>query len=153
MQPAMEAKGQANGGKDAADVKYVGYSQPAYVSGWMYVNEQGQYCGPYIQEQLFEGLSTKYLPEDLPVYPVLHGNLGNPVPLKYFQQFPEHVATGFVFLTSSASGPNDKNIHGDLDSKKGEVSTDAVSIFTQQIPESEAANSTFSFPSMVVLLG
>ncbi|XP_076930317.1 histone-lysine N-methyltransferase ATXR7-like [Bidens hawaiensis] len=148
MQPAMEAKGQANGGKDAVDVKYVGYSQPAYVSGWMYVNEQGQYCGPYIQEQLFEGLSTKYLPEDLPVYPVLHGNLGNPVPLKYFQQFPEHVATGFVFLSSSASGSNDKNIHGDLDSKKGEVSTDAVSIFTQQIPESEAANSTFSFPSM-----
>ncbi|KAD6795748.1 hypothetical protein E3N88_06644 [Mikania micrantha] len=82
---------ETNGSKET-------YMQHAYVSGWMYVSEQGQYCGPYIQEQLFEGLSTKYLPEDLPVYPILHGNLGNPVPLKYFQQFPDHVATGFVHL-------------------------------------------------------
>ncbi|KAL8234225.1 hypothetical protein R6Q59_020325 [Mikania micrantha] len=87
---------ETNGSKET-------YMQPAYVSGWMYVSEQGQYCGPYIQEQLFEGLSTKYLPEDLPVYPILHGNLGNPVPLKYFQQFPDHVATGFVHLGASMS--------------------------------------------------
>ncbi|KAI3773876.1 hypothetical protein L1987_48415 [Smallanthus sonchifolius] len=124
MQPAMDT-----------NKTYVG---PAYVSGWMYVSEQGQYCGPYIQEQLFEGLSTNYLPEDLPVYPILHGNLGNPVPLKYFHQFPDHVATGFVYLSASASSFKDKNPHGNMDSKK----TDALSISTQK---SEA---TLSFPSM-----
>ncbi|KAJ6411799.1 hypothetical protein OIU84_004973 [Salix udensis] len=31
---------------------------PAFVSGWMYLNENGQMCGPYIHQQLYEGLST-----------------------------------------------------------------------------------------------
>ncbi|KAK9063087.1 hypothetical protein SSX86_016957 [Deinandra increscens subsp. villosa] len=128
----MDTNCKANG----SNKEYGGYMQPGYVSGWMYVSEQGQYCGPYIQEQLFEGLSTNYLPEDLPVYPILHGNLGNPVPLKYFQQFPDHVATGFVHLGASAVSFKDTNHHGDMDSK----STEAVSISLQQIPESEAAS-------------
>ncbi|KAK8498565.1 hypothetical protein V6N12_035231 [Hibiscus sabdariffa] len=77
----------------------------SYASGWMYVNEQGQMCGPYIQQQLYYGLSTGFLPEELPVYPIINGNLINPVPLKYFRQFPDHVATGFVYLASTtASG-------------------------------------------------
>ncbi|KAK9063090.1 hypothetical protein SSX86_016960 [Deinandra increscens subsp. villosa] len=133
----MDTNCKANG----SNKEYGGYMQPGYVSGWMYVSEQGQYCGPYIQEQLFEGLSTNYLPEELPVYPILHGNLGNPVPLKYFQQFPDHVATGFVHLGASAVSFKDTNHHGDMDSK----STEAVSISLQQIPKSEAAS---SFPSM-----
>ncbi|KAF9601714.1 hypothetical protein IFM89_022701 [Coptis chinensis] len=75
--------------------------QPVSVSGWMYINECGQMCGPYIQEQLYEGLSTGFLPEDLPVYPVVNGGLINPVHLKFFKQFPEHVATGFAYWNTN----------------------------------------------------
>ncbi|XP_057969195.1 histone-lysine N-methyltransferase ATXR7 [Malania oleifera] len=89
---------------------YFGYAPPAFVTGWMYVNEQGQMCGPYIQEQLYEGLSTGFLPEELPVYPILNGALINPVPLKYFKQFPDHVATGFTYCSTgipSTAGSTD----------------------------------------------
>nr|GMD43539.1 histone-lysine N-methyltransferase ATXR7 isoform X1 [Ipomoea batatas] len=79
------------------------YPLPAQVTGWMYVNQQGQMCGPYIQEQLYEGLSTGFLPEELPVYPIFNRTLANPVPLKYFSQFPDHVATGFAYLNTSTS--------------------------------------------------
>ncbi|XP_004487925.1 histone-lysine N-methyltransferase ATXR7 isoform X2 [Cicer arietinum] len=78
--------------------------QPAFVSGWMYVNEQGQMCGPYIKEQLYEGLTTGFLPFELPVYPVINGTIMNPVPLNYFKQFPDHVSTGFAFLSMDFSG-------------------------------------------------
>ncbi|KAI4317069.1 hypothetical protein L6164_024979 [Bauhinia variegata] len=74
------------------------YVQPADVSGWMYVNEHGKMCGPYIQEQLYEGLTTGFLPVELPVYPVINGTLMNPVPLNYLKQFPNHVSTGFSYL-------------------------------------------------------
>ncbi|KDP36710.1 hypothetical protein JCGZ_08001 [Jatropha curcas] len=86
------------------DKNYSGYVPPAFVSGWMYINENGQMCGPYIQQQLYEGLLTGFLPEDLPVYPNVNGALINPVPLKYFKQFPDHVATGFVYLGMGSSG-------------------------------------------------
>lgn len=159
MQSAMETNCQENGSKenslplyDGTNKNHIGYAQPAYVSGWMYINEQGQYCGPYIQEQLYDGLSTSFLPEDLPVYPILHGNLANPVPLKYFRQFPDHVATGFVYLNASASSINqnsDKYPHGNVDDKREEVCKDAVySTSTQQIEKAEAANSTLSHPSL-----
>ncbi|KAA8514717.1 hypothetical protein F0562_017896 [Nyssa sinensis] len=82
------------------------YASPAFVGGWMYVNEQGQMCGPYIQEQLYEGLSTGFLPEELPVYPIINGTLISPVPLKYFKQFPDHVASGFQYLTGGTSDIN-----------------------------------------------
>ncbi|XP_077231567.1 histone-lysine N-methyltransferase ATXR7-like isoform X2 [Tasmannia lanceolata] len=77
------------------------YAQPLSVSGWMYINEHGQMCGPYIQEQLYEGLSTGFLPEELPVYPIVNGSLISPVPLKYLKQFPEHVSTGFAYWAAS----------------------------------------------------
>lgn len=77
------------------------HAQNAFVSGWMYMNERGQMCGPYIQQQLFEGLSTGFLPEDLLVYPVLNGSLMSAVPLKYFKQFPDHIASGFVYLSTN----------------------------------------------------
>ncbi|XP_024031218.1 histone-lysine N-methyltransferase ATXR7 [Morus notabilis] len=73
----------------------------ALASGWMYVNDCGQMCGPYIQEQLYEGLSTGFLPEDLPVYPLLNGKIANSVPLKYFKHFPDQVATGFAYLNAN----------------------------------------------------
>lgn len=72
----------------------------------MYVNQDGQMCGPYIQEQLHEGLSTGFLPDDLPVYPIFNGTLTNPVPLKYFRQFPDHVATGFAYLNAEIPSAN-----------------------------------------------
>ncbi|KAG0464949.1 hypothetical protein HPP92_019113 [Vanilla planifolia] len=59
------------------------YAQQSYVSGWMYMNENGQLCGPYTQQQLDEGLSTGFLPEELLVYPLINGTLINPVHLKY----------------------------------------------------------------------
>lgn len=77
--------------------------QPFVASGWMYVNEVGQMCGPYIQEQLYEGLSSGFLPDELPVYPMVNGTLIAPVPLKYFKQFPDHVATGFAYLSIGIS--------------------------------------------------
>ncbi|CDP07236.1 unnamed protein product [Coffea canephora] len=79
-------------------------SLPSYVTGWMYVNHNGQMCGPYIQDQLYEGLATGFLPEELPVYPILNGALTNSVPLKYFKQYPDHVATGFAYLAAATSG-------------------------------------------------
>lgn len=79
---------------------YYGYVPPTFISGWMYVNESGQMCGPYIQHQLYEGLSTGFLPEELPVYPVVNGTLMNPVPLKFFKQYPDHVASGFAYLNT-----------------------------------------------------
>lgn len=84
---------------------FCGYvQQPSFVSGWMYVNEQGQMCGPYIKEQLYEGLTTGFLPFELPVYPVINGTIMNPVPLNYFKQFPDHVSTGFAYLSMDISG-------------------------------------------------
>lgn len=84
------------------DQSFTGYvQQPAFVSGWMYVNEQGQMCGPYIKEQLYEGLTSGFLPLELPVYPMINGTIMNPVPLNYFKQFPDHVSTGFAYLSMS----------------------------------------------------
>ncbi|OMO80070.1 hypothetical protein CCACVL1_13179 [Corchorus capsularis] len=120
-QPAMEMSCQSNGngsvipqscngdGAPCQENSYSSYapssssSSSSFASGWMYVNEHGQMCGPYIQQQLYEGLSTGFLPDELPVYPVVNGTLMNPVPLKYFKQFPDHVATGFVYLTSNTA--------------------------------------------------
>lgn len=102
------------------DDRYSGYMPPPFVSGWMYVNEQGQMCGPYIQQQLYEGLCTGFLPDELPVYPVVNGAYINPIPLKYFKQFPDHIATGFAYLSlgsiSSSSTPTNslKSCNGDL---------------------------------------
>ncbi|XP_042406071.1 histone-lysine N-methyltransferase ATXR7-like isoform X1 [Zingiber officinale] len=57
------------------------------ISGWMYVNQNGHMCGPYSQEQLIEGLSSGFLPEELPVYPVINGSISTSVTLKYLKQF------------------------------------------------------------------
>lgn len=98
----------STGGVPYQDKMY--HMQPTTVSGWTYTNENGQLCGPYIQHQLFEGLSTGFLPEELHVYPVINGKLGNSVPLKYFKQFPDHVSTGFAYLNvgslSTTVAPN-----------------------------------------------
>ncbi|XP_042397744.1 histone-lysine N-methyltransferase ATXR7-like isoform X1 [Zingiber officinale] len=73
-----------------------------FVSGWMYINEDGHMCGPYSQEQLSEGLSSGFLPEELPIYPVAHGSFMNPVPLKYLRRLSNSVcdASSFSGMTS-----------------------------------------------------
>lgn len=81
------------------------YPELSYVTGWMYVNQDGQMSGPYIKEQLYEGLSTGFLPSELLVYPIRNGSFGNPVPLNYFKQFPDHINTGFAYLKPAYSAP------------------------------------------------
>lgn len=65
------------------------YEQSTLSKGWMYVNDRCLMCGPYTQEQLSEGLRTCFLPEDLPVYIVLDGGLGEPVQLKSLFYCPD----------------------------------------------------------------
>lgn len=89
---------EAGGGSGGTDKSEVPGYNTMYASGWMYVNQQGEMCGAYTQQQLFDGLFTGFLPEDLLVYPTINGYMQNSVPLKYFKQFPEHVATGFAYL-------------------------------------------------------
>lgn len=141
-----------------------GYAPPPFVGGWMYVNEQGQMCGPYIQQQLYEGLATGYLPDELPVYPVVNGNIINPVPLKYFKQFPDHVATGFAYLSAGISTmirPANLDAHRQ-DSSVHFVALDKsylqsvfspnVCGFDGQMPNTEAANCSTSNPHLVLQL-
>ncbi|CAI9115344.1 OLC1v1016228C1 [Oldenlandia corymbosa var. corymbosa] len=109
---------------------------PSYVTGWMYVNQSGQMCGPYIQEQLYEGLATGFLPEELLVYPILNGFLANSVPLKYFKQFPDHVATGFTYLATSVSSAASNHPVAELPAKKQENTADLIN--------SSASNHRFS---------
>lgn len=97
----MSSELNSNGGD--AQVSRIHDAAGAFVSGWMYVNQNGQMCGPYIQQQLCEGISSGFLPGELPVYPIVNGNLLNAVPLSYFNQFPDHVATGFVYLNVKES--------------------------------------------------
>ncbi|XP_078165773.1 SET domain protein 25 isoform X4 [Carex rostrata] len=55
--------------------------------GFMYANQTGQLCGPYMPNQLLEGLSMGFLPSQLAVYPILKGKLGNPFHLMYLTQY------------------------------------------------------------------
>ncbi|KAF8655713.1 hypothetical protein HU200_061037 [Digitaria exilis] len=63
------------------------YLQHQYLEGCMYMNEHGQMCGPYPPEQLFEGLSTGFLPQNLAIYAVFGGKTVDPVPLSFLKQF------------------------------------------------------------------
>ncbi|GFY86361.1 SET domain protein 25 [Actinidia rufa] len=169
---ATEINGQSNGnsgnipescnveGSSYQGSNYTGYATPSFVSGWMYVNENGQMCGPYIQEQLYDGLSTGFLPDELPVYPIINGTLMNSVPLNYFKQFPDHVATGFSYLTSGISGvigPTNcfADSVGELAANKPHFSTtttcysDSQSAI-QQVLSFEPAASTTSYPPLVL---
>ncbi|TMX00894.1 hypothetical protein EJD97_025744 [Solanum chilense] len=126
------------GGSSTIDKSSMVYPQAVLATGWMYVNEQGQMCGPYIKEQLYEGLSTGFLPEELHVYPVLNGTISNAVPLKYFNQFPEHVATGFAYVmvsSSGANGPTDKSMGVAKDSGGNEVELPTTSPYSNSVAQ------------------
>ncbi|XP_009601073.1 histone-lysine N-methyltransferase ATXR7 isoform X3 [Nicotiana tomentosiformis] len=136
------------GGSSVGDKISIVYPQPPLATGWMYVNQQGQMCGPYIKEQLYEGLSTGFLPEELLVYPILNGTISNAVPLKYFNQFPDHVATGFAYLTVS-SGPMNKfsGVAKDLGGNGVELPT------TSPYSDSEAKHGTHSLNQHISTTG
>lgn len=147
------------GGTSCQDKRYYAYAPPAIVSGWMYLNEQGQMCGPYIQHQLYEGLSTGFLPDELPVYPIVNGTLINPVPLNYFRQFPDHVATGFAYLSVGSmrqdvqhSAPITVCPDSQLVSQSL-VNTDSyISKSNQLMSNCEASTCTTSFLQEVIVL-
>lgn len=172
LQPSCDTGG-GGGGTSHQHQNCSGYgSAAAFVSGWMYVNEQGQMCGPYIQEQLYEGLSSGFLPDALPVYPIVNGSLINPVPLNYFKQFPDHITTGFLYLTATLSnikGPTNSSTcsGGELSSnRKDAVPTTAYfnsqlasqpcinynGSSSQQMPNIGAATLTMSYQPSVLSL-
>uniref|UniRef100_A0ACD5XLP7 Uncharacterized protein n=1 Tax=Avena sativa TaxID=4498 RepID=A0ACD5XLP7_AVESA len=66
---------------------YIAYPQNQPLEGCMYMNEHGHMCGPYAPKQLYEGLSTGFLPQDLAVYALVSGKMVNPVPLSLLEQF------------------------------------------------------------------
>ncbi|KAL9238476.1 hypothetical protein vseg_012892 [Gypsophila vaccaria] len=105
----------ASGGIVCSNENDTVFGSTDVVSGWMYLNEVGQMCGPYISQQLLEGLSSGFLPDELPVYPVLNGALSVAVPLKFFKEYPDHISSGFTYLsrpTSDASkGTNSRSSH------------------------------------------
>lgn len=147
------------GGSSYQGKDNTGYASESIVSGWMYVNENGQMCGPYIQEQLYEGLSTGFLPDELPVYPILNGTLLNPVPLNYFNKFPHHIATGFAFLSVPANGTTElapsKQLHDAVTIAYSDTQSSTQRFYnsngcssSQQIPKIEAAMSNTSYPPL-----
>lgn len=120
-------------------------------------------CGPYIQEQLCEGLSTGFLPDELPVYPILNGTLLNPVPLNYFNKFPHHIATGFAFLSEPANCSTElapsKQLHDAVTNAYSDTQSSTQRFYnrngcssSQQIPKIEAAMSNTSYPPLVLPL-
>ncbi|XP_024013142.1 histone-lysine N-methyltransferase ATXR7 isoform X2 [Eutrema salsugineum] len=119
-----------------------------YATGWMYGNQQGQMCGPYTQQQLFDGLSTGFLPEDLLVYPIINGYMPNSVPLKYFKQFPEHVATGFAYLQTGMIGvvppvSNNATVH-QREPQTEHPTSAAHLIFQQMLPPQTKSDGSVS---------
>lgn len=126
-------------------------SRPGYIlyaSGWMYGNQQGQMCGPYTQHQLYDGLSTGFLPEDLLVYPIINGYMPNSVPLKYFKQFPDHVATGFAYLQTgmiSVVPPVNNNVTAHQHETQTEHTTSAAHLISHQtLPPQTNSNGSVS---------
>ena len=68
----------------------------------MYMNEHGHMCGPYPPEQLYEGLSTGFLPQNLAIYAVFGGKTADPVPLSFLKQFLSQWNFGATVSTPNA---------------------------------------------------
>ncbi|XP_010237026.1 histone-lysine N-methyltransferase ATXR7 isoform X1 [Brachypodium distachyon] len=76
------------------------------LEGCMYMNENGQMCGPYAPKQLYEGLSTGFLPQDLAIYALVGGKMVNPVPLSLLEQFLSQLNSGVAVSLPSESKEN-----------------------------------------------
>ncbi|WVZ91259.1 hypothetical protein U9M48_037455 [Paspalum notatum var. saurae] len=79
------------------------YLQHQHLEGCMYMNEHGQMCGPYPPEQLYEGLSTGFLPQNLAIYAVFGGKTADPVPLSFLKQFLSQWSYDATVSTPNAS--------------------------------------------------
>ncbi|KAK3147474.1 hypothetical protein QOZ80_3BG0282790 [Eleusine coracana subsp. coracana] len=78
------------------------YVQHQSLEGCMYMNEHGQMCGPYPPEQLYDGLSAGFLPQNLAIYVMCGGKMANTVPLSFLKQFLLQWSIGVA-----ASSPNE----------------------------------------------
>jgi hypothetical protein len=77
--------------------------QHQHLEGCMYMNEHGQMCGPYPPEQLYEGLSTGLLPQNLAIYAVFSGKTADPVSLSFLKQFLTQLDVAAMDSTLNAS--------------------------------------------------
>lgn len=93
-----------------------GYTHSS-VSGWVYFSKHGQMHGPYLREQLCSCLSSGFLSEDLPVYPMVNGNVTSSVPLKYLKHFPEHALSAVNFPATVPNGTNNPIVSLPVSSK------------------------------------
>ncbi|KAL6623423.1 hypothetical protein ACP70R_033302 [Stipagrostis hirtigluma subsp. patula] len=71
--------------------------------GCMYVNDMGEFCGPYPPEQLYEGLSMGFLFPGLAIYAVFGGKMAYPMPLGSLKQFLSQWSVGAAVSTPSES--------------------------------------------------
>jgi hypothetical protein len=85
---------------------YVAYPQHQPLEGCMYMNEHGHMCGPYAPKQLYEGLSTGFLPQDLAIYALVGGKMVNPVPLSLLEQFLSQWNSAAAVSTPNESNEN-----------------------------------------------
>ncbi|KAL5206033.1 hypothetical protein ABZP36_034242 [Zizania latifolia] len=85
---------------------YSAYMQHQTFEGCMYMNQHGQMCGPYPPEQLYEGLSTGFLHQDLAIYVVFGGKMANPVPLSFLKQFLSQWSSDAAVSTRNESVEN-----------------------------------------------
>lgn len=83
-----------------------GYTPTCSVNGYMYYSELGQMCGPYSREQMCSGLSSGLFTEDLPVYPMINGNVTNSVPLQHLKHLTEYASGTAHFPTNMPSCTN-----------------------------------------------
>ncbi|KAE8806676.1 BTB/POZ domain-containing protein [Hordeum vulgare] len=85
---------------------YGAYPQHQPLEGCMYVNEHGHMCGPYAPQQLYEGLSSGFLPQDLAIYALVGGQMLNPVALSFLEQFLSQWNSAGVVTTPNGSKEN-----------------------------------------------
>lgn len=98
-QPANTSSEIVNGMIAGQNMNHGSCSTGSYVTGWSYFNENGKMCGPYVPEQLYEGLANGFLPEDLPIYPIVNGNPADGLQLKYLSYYVNQMYWGNNMLT------------------------------------------------------
>ncbi|XP_078443017.1 SET domain protein 25 isoform X2 [Wolffia australiana] len=133
----MAVEGEDQSSENFLQSKYFcGYPLNISISGWSYLNENGLMCGPYLEEQLRDGLSTGFLPEDLPVYPIVNGSLMNPVALKCMGDF-----NGYWTSNGSAAGTQTLNA-------KNDISDDSHLLINSAQSGSKASPDSVEFPML-----
>jgi hypothetical protein len=89
------------------------YAQHQPFEGCMYMNEHGQMCGAYPPEQLYEGLSTGFLSQNLAIYAMFGGKMADPVPLSFLKQFLSQWNFGVAASTPNGSAETKELVSDD----------------------------------------